>query len=617
MNANDIEIHYITNDEDALKALFVLDTYKFCGLDCETTGLHSMNQSERLRLLSLTVENAENPFRDSALPKYLSFLFDIWELGPEPLELLAKFITSSGRVKIGHNLKFDMKFLRDDLGITNFGTLFDTMLAAQILAMGWIYSGFGLDDVVREYLQQELDKTLQTSDWSGELTQEQLIYAARDGAVLLPLREVMMAQLKQHNLLRTAKLEFEAWEPVASMERNGLKLNKRKWAKVYRKNYLRQQVVAEQLHMMLGRQLSLLEGIPSEVNLGSTKDIIAAYNRLGVKLPKMDGSEDVTTLSWKLVGIQDSHPSIPLLIENRGLMKSISSYGLNWFEYINDATGRIHGQFNPLGTKTTRYASYDPNLQNLKQDNEYRNCFEAELGFCLVWADYSQMELREAAEFSGDELMIAAFKSGEDFHKYTAALCYQEVDEPTKEHINLVTKDERSIIKNMNYLITYGGGPPKLSEQAGIPLERAEEVINIYLSKFKGLNNWLETQGNHAARYHETWTIIGRKLKIRFDPNDKKAVGHAKRNGKNTPMQGSCADILKRALRLLYDLIQPYGDDMLIVNIVHDEIVLEVREDLKLRAAFLLKKAMLDAAAEFLKTVPVEISLKAGKVWRK
>jgi DNA polymerase-1 len=282
-------------------------------------------------------------------------------------------------------------------------------------------------------------------------------------------------------MVATAQLEFQAVEPVASMERNGIKLNRRKWARLYRKAYTRHTEVEKQLHEMLGRQKGLFEGIGSEINLNSKNDVVAAYKRLGIELPTYDdGSGETSTESWKLVGIQDKHPSLPLLIEHRGLSKSLSSYGLNWFDHINQYTGRIHATFNPLGAKTSRFASYDPNLQNLKQDDEYRNCFEAEDGRTLVWADYSQMELREAAEFSGDEVMLEAFNSGLDFHKYTAALCYEK-------HYDDVTYEERSIIKNMNYLVTYGGSAWKLAQQAGITLERAEEVMAIYWTRFKRL----------------------------------------------------------------------------------------------------------------------------------
>ncbi len=600
-----LEIHYFKNDDAlALEALENIKDIKYVGLDCETTGLHSMNELERLRLVQLAVKN---PKSDGILV----YLFDIWYLGPVVLEALVEYLIKKGRVKVGHHLKFDWKFLHDDLGIDDLGAVFDTMLAAQILSMGYIFSGFGLDDVVYEYLGEKVDKTLQTSDWSGELTEEQILYAAKDPALCLVLRDTMMEKLKEHKLLATAKLEFDCMEPVASLERNGLKLNRLSWAKLYRKAFIRHQEVEKQLHEMLGLQRGLFEGAGSELNLNSKNDIVNAYKRLGVELPTYDdGSGDITTESWKLVGIQDKHPSIPLLIEHRGLAKSLSSYGLNWFDDVNKYTGRIHATFNPMGAKTSRFASYNPNLQNLKKDDEYRNCFEAEDGNTLVWADYSQMELREAAEFSRDEVMLEAFNSGLDFHKYTAALCYE------KEYDD-VTYDERSIIKNMNYLVTYGGSAWKLAQQAGITLERAEEVMAIYWTRFKRLKVWLDNEGRHAAKYHMSWTIIGRKIKFRFDPTDKKALSHAERNGKNTPMQGSCTDILKRALRLLYDAILPYGGRIMIVNIVHDEIVLECDEELRNRAAFLLKKSMLDAGKEFLKIVPVEVSIKAGKLWRK
>jgi len=256
-------------------------------------------------------------------------------------------------------------------------------------------------------------------------------------------------------------------------------------------------------------QQSLFDGAPTKepINLNSIPQLIEALQRVGVELPLVD--EKPSTRAHKLKGIAYKYPIVSKVIAYREYQKACTSYGPNWSRYIDKLDGRIHASCRQLAADTSRMAFSDPNLQQVPKEDGYRTCFEAEDGNSLVWADYSLMELRIAAYLSGDELLIEAF-------------------------------------------IVYGGGPHKLAETMGISVEHAQSIIDMYLKKFIKLRNWLEAAGASAIRERFALTISGRRLKFQFNQTDQKVAAAIGRKGKNTPIQGSSCDILKRALRLLW-----------------------------------------------------------------
>jgi DNA polymerase-1 len=219
------------------------------------------------------------------------------------------------------------------------------------------------------------------------------------------------------------------------------------------------------------------------------------------------------------------------------------------------------------------------------------------------------MELRIAAYLSGDELLIEAFESGQDFHKYTASLIFEVPYEQ-------VTAEQRNPSKNMNYLIVYGGGPHKLAETMKISVEHAQEIIDMYLKKFVKLAAWLEEAAAKAVRDRITFTISGRQFKFIYDHRDHKAASAVSRKGKNTPVQGSSCDILKRALRLLWLEIAEL-ESIKIVHVNHDEIILEVKKRLVAKAKRILHKAMMTAWTEMIATVPMTLDVHTGARWHK
>jgi DNA polymerase-1 len=302
------------------------------------------------------------------------------------------------------------------------------------------------------------------------------------------------------------------------------------------------------------------------------------------------------------------HEPIRRLLEYRTVQKSLTSYGENIINEINPKTGRIHASFHQIGAPTGRMACTNPNVQQVPHAIEYRRCFRAPEGRKLVIADYSQIELRILADFTGDEGFINAFNSGADLHRVTAA---QVFNVPLEE----VTVDQRSFAKRLNFGVVYGIGAQRFSMMTGLSQTEAEDLLRRYFTTYRALDTWLRDAAQRALRERTARTASGRMARFNFDPADKQAASLAQRNGKNTPVQGSSADILKRALRLLHDKLR--GTSACIVNMIHDEIVVEADATQAEEIGGVVEDAMCKAGEEYVKKVPVKVETEIADAWVK
>jgi DNA polymerase-1 len=226
----------------------------------------------------------------------------------------------------------------------------------------------------------------------------------------------------------------------------------------------------------------------------------------------------------------------------------------------------------------------------------------------LVIADYSQIELRILADFSGDQNFIDAFVSGADFHTTTAAQVFNvKPDE--------VTAEQRSFAKRLNFGVVYGIGASRFGLMTGLSQSEAENTLRRYFATYRGLDAYLRESGNRAISDRLVRTASGRMMRLRFDGNDKQQVGAARRNGINMPIQGTSADILKRALTILHNSLR--GTSGKLVNIVHDEIVVECDSSEAEQTAELLENAMRDAGQVYLKKTPVKVDIHIADEWSK
>jgi DNA polymerase-1 len=302
------------------------------------------------------------------------------------------------------------------------------------------------------------------------------------------------------------------------------------------------------------------------------------------------------------------------ILEYRTLQKTLK-FGETLLESVDkgkkedERTSRIHSHFHQIGAPTGRMSCTDPNVQQIPHAFDMRRCFRAPVGRKLVVADYSQIELRILAEFTGDQGFIDAFQSGADLHRVTAAQVFGvKVEE--------VTKEQRDFAKRLNFGVVYGIGARRFALMTGLTQEQSEDLLRRYFATYRGLDSWLRDAALKALRERTApRTVAGRLFRFNFDPEDKQAASLAQRGGKNSPIQGSSADIIKRALRLLHDRLK--GTDAKTVNVVHDEIVVECAASDAEEMSKTVEEAMCAAGEEYVRAVPVKVEAAVADEWVK
>jgi len=577
----------LVNTEQALKeALEAISRHQIIGVDTETTSLDPF--SGGVRLLQI------------ATPEQ-SFVIDLFQLPAVKHPGLRELLSSTTTIKVFHNAKFDLKMLLHHFDLETRG-LFDTLLASQLIGAGRHEGGHGLAAVSERHIGELVDKSLQISDWSGQLSDAQYEYAAKDAELMLPLYQKLSAGLRELNLEEVAQLEFDCVLPIAAMELAGMALDVNCWRRLVVNLERAHAVLSDELRRELAAgipQLNLF-GEPPNINLDSPTQVTDALANMGIRV---EG-----TRSWQLQPLAKEHPAIEKLLEYRSVQKLLSSYGLALLEHINPVTGRLHADFRQMGATGGRMSCSDPNLQQVPNTPEYRSCFRAPADKKLVIADYSQIELRILADWSQDTALVKALLSGEDLHCVTASQMFGIA-------LAEVSKDQRAAAKQLNYGIMYGLGAPGLGARIGCPLEEAEIMLRKYFEVYSGVAAFLRDAADRAVTDRESRTRSGRLIYFSFDANDRSQVGATQRLGKNAPIQGSSADIIKRALALLHDALKSINAK--IVNCIHDEIVIEVDEARAEECAVILDREMVAAAREFISSVPVTVDIAIGDAWLK
>ena len=570
----------VTTAEDLAAVAKVLQSAEAIGVDIETTALSPRDGGMRLLQLATPEET------------FVIDAFEVLDLSPltEVLE--------GGTVKVGHNLKFDYQFLHAIYGIS-LSPLFDTMLAAQVLDGGNYAASYSLEAVVERYLDESLDKSEQRSDWSGQLSEAQLEYAAQDARVLLPLRDALAASLEEEELGRISHIEFEAVAAIAEMELAGVKLDLARWKELEVRVRERRDRAAEYLESFFPPPEGILplEGLGPRLNLNSHKQITDAFQTLGIDLPD--------TKVWTLLKVD--HPAAKALLEYRELQKKLGTYLETYPGFISPKTGRIHANFLQCRVPTGRLACTAPNIQQIPHEDEFRRCFVAEDGNTLVIADYSQIELRILAEVSEDPAFIGAFQRGMDLHRLTAATMYNvSMDE--------VTKDQRSAAKRINFGLMYGRGARSLSAQLGTDEERGRQLIDEYFANYPKVQRFLQRTANRAMRDRTLRTLAGRVRTFGSDPvaDDRGAM---RREAMNYPIQGAASDIAKLALVYVREEVE--GLDARLINSIHDEFVLECAEEQATEVSEKTQAAMVRAGEDILEKVPVQVEIEVSREWRK
>jgi DNA polymerase I-like protein with 3'-5' exonuclease and polymerase domains len=463
---------------------------------------------------------------------------------------------------IGHNLKFDAKFLKQQFGIT-LRNVYDTQIA-EIIISGGLYAGqrnvVRLQDLVLRYCGKQMSKDEQKGFLYGvPLTQAQKEYAANDLKYLPEIFKQQQAKIKSLGLEDIVNIEMKAIPAIVWLELSGILVDLNKLEELKKKVQERKDVAQIKLYEMLG-----------DINLNSTQQLKKALNDMGIPVENTKAEE--------LARYQ--HPVLDQLKEYKNTEKLLNTFIGKITEFINPVTGRVHADYNQIGAITGRIACRNPNMQQQpsKKLHEWKEIFIAGEGNKIVTADYSQIELRILAQLSGDEEYIRAYKEGTDLHKLTASKIFNKP-------LNQVTSDERSVGKTINFGIAYGMWIPSLQMKLkpyGIEVseDEARAIIDGFYKANPKVTRYLNNMSFRGLNRLDVTTMT-RRL-IRFErPTDKKEKGSVKRQSKNFPIQGLCADMVKIAIGNIFPILEPMG--VKFVATVHDELVFECTEE---QAAF-------------------------------
>ena len=346
-----------------------------------------------------------------------------------------------------------------------------------------------------------------------------------------------------------------------------------------------------------------------EFNIGSPKQLGSVlFEKLKLSSAKKTKT-GYSTNAEVLESLMDKHPIIPLITEYRALTKLQNTYVTGLLKVVGE-DGRVHSTFKQTETRTGRISSAEPNIQNIPVrtplGREMRRFFTTKDGYLLVDADYSQIELRVLAHISGDEIMKKAFLDGVDIHTVTAS---QVFNQP----IEWVTPDLRSKAKAVNFGIVYGIGAFSLSKDIGVSMTKASEYIRAYLSKYSGIAHYMDKTVAKARHDGYVETMFGRRRYIKeLAAKNKNLQSFGERVAKNTPIQGTAADIIKIAMIRVYNRLRESKLDAKLILQVHDELIVEAKEDCADKAAALLKEEMENAVKL---TVPMTVDVNIGKTW--
>jgi DNA polymerase I-like protein with 3'-5' exonuclease and polymerase domains len=543
------------------------------GLDIETTGLDP--RTDRVRLLSLAV-----PTTDSGV---FVHLVDCFAVDPRPL-----FDALAGCRLVAHNAAFDLSFLMR-LGFEP-GAVDDTMLLSQLLDGTRRPKGYhGLAECANRHLGRTLDKAEQKGRWSGELTPEQLRYAADDAEVLLPPHRELTGKIVETGQARAAEIETRALPAVAWLSSCGVGFDGDAWTALAAEAKAEAETLADRLDKEAPARPGALP-MEGTWNWDAPADVKEALGLLGVEL---DGTDDDALAAA-------AHPFAALVRQYRSAAKLASTYGPAWAKRALDG-GRLYAGWRQLGCATGRMASASPNLQNLPGDIRYRRCFAAPPGRVLVKADYSQIELRIAAKVTGDAALLDAYARGDDLHKLTARRMTGKAE---------VTKEERRLAKPVNFGLIYGLGVPSLRRKAkaeyGTELseEEGRRYRDAFFAAYPGVARWHTRIKRERAM--ETRTLAGRRALVEADGF---FGGKA-----NYVVQGTGGDGIKQALALLWER-RSECPGAFPVLVVHDEIVVEADAEQADAAKAWLTRAMVDGMQPLIAPVPVEVEAAAGPTW--
>ena len=580
-----------------------LQAAQLFAFDTETTSLDYMEA--RIVGVSFAIE----PGKAAYVPfghDYLGAPIQLTEA--VVLGKLKPLLEDPARLKVGQNLKYDRNVLLNH-GIELQGIAYDTMLESYVLTS--TASRHDMDSLARRYLNVE---TISFEDIAGkgvkQLTFNQIEleqaapYAAEDADITLRLHQALWGKLAAEPGLAKvfSEIELPLLPVLARMERLGTTIEPKLLHKQSQEIEVRLAELEKQAHELAGQ----------EFNLSSPKQLgEILFTKLGLPIIKKTPKGAPSTAEEVLAELAETYELPRLLMEHRGLAKLKSTYTDKLPLMIKPQTGRVHTSYHQAVAATGRLSSTDPNLQNIPVRNEQgrriRQAFIPCTGYKLVAADYSQIELRIMAHLSGDKGLLTAFAEGKDIHKATAA-------EVFGVELDAVTSDMRRSAKAINFGLIYGMSAFGLAKQLGIGRAEAQKYMDLYFERYPGVLEYMARTRQQAEAHGYVETLFGRRLYLPDIKSRNAGLRKAaERAAINAPMQGTAADIIKRAMINVDSWIRGIEDESIrMLMQVHDELVFEIREE-KLEEYIAIIKEKMSAAAEL--DVPLVVEAGTGDNW--
>ena len=544
-------------------------------------------------------------------------VIDPWKVGWKHMHLVRETIGNA--LVVGHNIKFDLKFLKWHLD-WDFEDVWDTMIAERVIYAGWPMTvKHSLEATLKRRLKVKLDIDKKTrmifvdapkgSEWSEEVW----TYSAVDVQHLIDIMELQRKDVKRFRLDMVMSLEMSTLVPLAYSEiYGGLKIDTTRWEK-----YIK---VLDQEASAIMRAMNRLAG-SDDINWNSPMQVRGAIHNAHPEL-ELDSTSRETLEQY------EEYEMISLILQYRKKSKFIQSFGQSLLESLYD--GRMFTTYGLVATG--RMSSSNVNVQQIPSDAEVRSMFIAREGMSLITADYGSQELVIIASNSREPAWLDALKNGKDLHSISASMLYgskwTEAGEEDCEFAKSQKKcscpkhmEMRDYAKAISFMLAYGGGAFALSKRLGITEAEAERLMDSFFSALPNIHDYLESQGKFACDY--TYSVTNHPIKRkRFYPfSAGLSWGAINRRGKNSPIQGTAADQTKLALvNIHYSLMEAgysYGEDVVVSVIVHDEIVVEAKDGIATDVAKIVKECMEEAGKVTLRNDLLKTKPNIGKAWKK
>lgn len=615
-----------TTDELAILIEKIRHTNTVLYCDIESTGLDWF--SDKILLFQLMMENS-------------IFIIDIRKLG-YVFSSLIRVIKNRNILCVFHNVKFDTKFIlnKTDILLEN---VYDTMTSESVLNAGIGKKLYSLAELAEKYCGVFMNKEDRMAfvNFPEHLpfTETMLSYSALDVKVLQEIRESQIDRAVEQKLVTIVQLENTLLPIAAKMEYDGINLDIPMWLEVEREAILRRDIMyegfkAKLVEFIVSRKfkngfelaekmcipvttkrltkyleeitdIQTLRGwIHDNFNVRSSKQMLNILHMMKIKVKNTDA---------KTLEDHKQHDIVNELLEIRIVNKEIDQYGSNFLANINKTTGKIHTEYFTVGTRTGRFSSNKPNLQNIKREGRYRECFFPEPDYLFASVDYSQQEYRLAGAVAREPVIISAYQQGSDMHTATAQIVEKKKD---------ITKDERNRGKTVNFAILYGSTEWGLKRNLRININEATRIIKDFWNGYPKLKLFMDKVGEKILELGYSCTPLGRKRYNQPKPTygDSRTMMKWQeavlREGRNFIIQGGGADIIKLALIEIYKQ-NPYGDKLRLCLQIHDEIVSQVHKSIAKEGLEFIKRIMIDVEQPFLGSIPAEVEGGLSDRWKK